>query len=206
VPRSPLTADKIRRPDLLFKEILRKGAQGLYSEIDENPQVFMRALVLAVDVDGGKLENPDGRGSISHELSGRKIEFNARIGPENPPGSIKARVITEGYDKFSDDDEAKIFWPLFPETLSIPVKPGEHVYVVFEDVSMQHGLWISKVAGHEGVNFARGKEFYKETNSSSKFEKFDDTKGSNEKKYNEDQDSGENKQTKKLVNSFEDLK
>jgi hypothetical protein len=204
--RNPLTQDKLRRPHLLFNEILRKGAQGLYSEIDENPKIFLRALVLAVDVEGGKLENPDGKGSVSHEINGKNVEFDARVGPKNPPGSVKARIITDGFDKFSDDAETKIFWPFFPESLSISIKPGEHTYVIFEDVSMQHGLWICKVSGHEGVNYARGKEFYKEQHDSSIFEKFDDTKGSTEKKYTEDQDSSENKQKGKLLSNFGDFK
>jgi len=40
------------------------------------------------------------------------------------------------------------------------VKPGEHVYVIFEDSEFKHGLWINKVAGHEGVNLVVGQSQY----------------------------------------------
>ena len=152
--------DRFRRPELMFKEFIRKGAQGLFREMNDPGQFLYRALVVAVDVEGGLLENPDGSGTINHEINGQKFSVEAKLGPKNPPNSIKARIISDGIDKFSADDNLRVFWPFFPEFISIPAKPGEHVYVLFEDSRQQHGLWVSKVPGHVGVNYAPGESFF----------------------------------------------
>lgn len=155
-----LNRDKFRRPELFLSELLRKSAQGKLSERDDNSRVFYRALVVAVDVVGGRLENPDGQGTLSHVVGGRSIDVPATIGPRNPQNSVKARILTDGADQFIQDDRLRVFWPMFPEHVSVPVKPGEHVYVLFEDEGSQHGLWFSKVSGHEGVNIAPGQSTY----------------------------------------------
>lgn len=145
--------EKFRRPELFLAELLRKSATGQLLEQSSNVQLLFRATVLAVDVEGGKLENPDGAGS----LSSAGTSYAATVGPENPRNSVKARVISEGFDKFISDDGLRTFWPLFPaDHISIPVKPGEHVYVIFEDRSFEHGLWICRIPGHEGANVFKG--------------------------------------------------
>jgi len=156
----PLNRDRFRRPELLFFDFLRKGAQGLFRLKDEVVPFLFRAEVLAVDTEGGNLENPTSNGSIEHVINGNKVKIDAKLGPNNPANSIKARVLTDGLDKFSNDENLKVFWPFFPESVSISVKPGEHVYVVFEDSSQTHGLWLTKVPGHEDLNFAEGSSFY----------------------------------------------
>lgn len=195
---NPFNRDRFRRPEVIFQEILRKGAQGAYREKDENIPVLYRATVLAVDTEGGLLENPDANGSVEHTIGNKKLSVKAKIGPKNPPNSIKARIITDGLDKFLNDENLRVFWPFFPDNISVPVKPGEHVYVIFEDTHQQHGLWISKVAGHVGINYAPGQEFYGSDSSLS--QKFDDTKGvsSDEKKYNKDEDAAETKPGNRL--------
>lgn len=154
------TRDKFRRPELFLSEILRKGSQGLYSERDENSRVFYRALVVAVDVVGGRLENPDGSGRLTHVIDGRDVDVPATVGPPNPQNSVKARVITAGADQFITNDRLRVFWPFLPEHVSVPIKPGEHVYVMFEDEGFDHGLWVTKVPGHEGVNFVAGQSTF----------------------------------------------
>lgn len=198
--------DKFRRPELLLNEFLRKGAQGRFREKDEGVPFLYRALVLAVDVEGGKLENPDAAGSVSHNVNGKKYSVDARTGPKNPPNSIKARILTDGLDKFAADENLRVFWPFFPENIAVPVKPGEHVYVTFEDSHQLHGLWITKVPGHNGVNYAPGKTFYKATEDGQLASKFDDSRGvadsSTEKKYDKDEDAAETKPGNKLSSLF----
>lgn len=198
------TRTKIQRPEILFNEFIRKGAQGAFRERDENVPVIFRALVIAVDVEGGKLENPDGSGQLSHDVDGKKYDVPARIGPKNPPNSIKARLLTDGLDKFVTDDNLRVFWPFFPENVSIPVKPGEHVYVMFEDEGYLHGLWVSKVAGHVGVNYSPGKLFYKQSDSGNLSGKFDDTRSAteDEKKYEKDEDAAETTSGNRLSSLF----
>lgn len=200
---SDFSRDRFRRPELFFQEVIRKNVVG-DREANDN-QFLFRALVVAVDVEGGNLENPDSSGGVEHNVSGKKFNVQARVGPSNPPNSIKARLLTDGFDKFSSDDNLKVFWPFFPENMSIPIKPGEHVYVLFEDASQQHGLWTSKVAGHVGVNYAPGSSFFVEQDGSNLSDKFSDTKGlssSNSKKFDTDESAAETKRTDKLSSLF----
>lgn len=152
-----LTKDRLLRPELFFTDILRDSALG---KNDEAAPFLMRALVVAVDTVGGKLENPDGSGKSQQTIDGKSYDVVATSGPPNPRNSIKARLITDAVDQFLDDDHLRVFWPFFPETDYIPVKPGEYVYVVFEDVHKEHGLWISKVPGQENMNFFPGQKSF----------------------------------------------
>ena len=166
---------KFLHPELFLSELLKKSAQGKFQERDESINFLYRAIVVAVDTVGGQLENDSGDGSISHEVNGKKITINAQVGPKNPRNSIKARLITEGLDQFSSDDELRVFWPFFPEHLSLPIKPEEHVYVLFEDNKFQHGLWISKLPGHENVNFFEGQKSFNSAPEQPLTSKFNDT-------------------------------
>jgi hypothetical protein len=173
---SPLSREKFRKPELFLSDLLKKGAQGQFYERDENVPFLYRAAVLAIDVIGGKLENPDGAGVVTHNVNGQNIDVPANIGPKNPKNSIKARIVSDGFDQFTGDDELRVFWPFFPEHMSVPVKIGEHVYVIFEDEHHEHGLWISKVPGHEGLNLYKGKDSYGKDKEDSLANKFDDSK------------------------------
>lgn len=148
-------------PEKLLADVIRKGAQGRYLERHENPTVFYRATVVAVDVEGGRLENPEASGEVVHD--GKK--FAARHGPRNPQNSVKARILTNGLDQFSGEDSLRVYWPFFGEHAAVPVKPGEHVYVFFEDEDCQHGIWINRVPGHEGANFFKGDSAFKQDQS-----------------------------------------
>lgn len=202
----PFDREKFRRPELLFKEFLRKGAKGAFKENSDATTFLLRALVIAVDVEGGLLENPSGSGKVSHTVDGKNFDVDAKIGPENPQNSIKARILTDGFDKFSTDENLKVFWPFFPENISIPVKPGEHVYVLFEDSQQQHGLWVSKVAGHSGVNYVPGSDFYKAQQIAPLANRFDHLKDvkTQEKKFDKDSDAAETKPGNRLSSLFEE--
>lgn len=203
--REPFSRDRFRRPERFFDEFLRKGVKGLFVERGENVPVIYRALVVGVDTEGGKLENPDGSGKVPHKIDDKKFDAPARVGPENPPNSIKARVLTDGLDRFYLDDDLRVFWPFFPDTHAIPVKPGEHVYVMFEDSQRTHGLWISKVSGHTGVNYAPGDKFYEDSDSGNLVGLFPDSssaQGSQQTDVNTDSDAGETKSGDKLSSLF----
>lgn len=187
--------DKFRRPEIFLAELLQKSARGKFRETDENVPVLYRAIVYAVDVLGGQLENPDGNGEVQHELaSGTTFRSPANVGPKNPKNSIKARIITDGFDQFLGDSKLRVFWPLFPEQAQVPIKPGEHVYVMFEDTKFLHGLWLGKLPGHEGVNFVPGSPQFQTPDDDTLTSKFDDSAsaaGSDQKKYNTDIDVSE---------------
>ncbi len=156
MPRDMQGRERFQRPELFLSDLLKRAARGAFVERDESPALFFRALVVAVDTVGGALENDDGSGSVTHDRGGRGTTFPAVVGPRNPRGSLKARILSDGYDQFVSDDRLRVFWPLFPEHSSLPVKPGEHVYVMFEDADREHGLWVAKVSGHEDVNLYLG--------------------------------------------------
>lgn len=174
-----IARDSFRRPELLFIDLLRKSFQGSYLEKDEKLPFLYRALVIAVDIKGGMLENPDANGSVTHNINGKKLSVNAKLGPTNPPSSIKARLLN-GKDRFTDDSNLRIFWPFFPQNLSVPIKPGEHAYVIFEDSYMRHGLWICKVSGHDDINYSPGENYYKLFNNSNLSNQANENKPSND--------------------------
>lgn len=196
-----MNRDKFLRPDLIVSQLLKKEIQGTIKERDDIDSPFLRALVIAVDVEGGKLENPDGAGSVEHEVDGRSFSVPANVGPENPRNSIKAKMISNGLDKFLADDSLRVFWPFFPEHLQVPIKPGEHVYVVFEGGDMDHGLWFSKIPGHENLNYFRGRDSFKERESLA--EKFPDNPPSQDVQLNTDSASTESKIGDRLSSLFE---
>lgn len=200
--------DKFRRPEQFFAEIMRKGIQGRFHEKDQSVPVLHRALVLAIDVIGGKLQNPDGNGSVDHETSaGKTFTTKAIIGPINPKNSVKARILSDGFDQFLGDSNLRVFWPFFPEHMSVPIKPGEHVYIIFEDANYEHGLWLSKVPGHEGMNFFPGQSSYETYDADTLSNKFPDTSNASEKKFVTDEEAGESGiKDGRLKDLYDDLK
>lgn len=116
-----------------------------------NSNFLYRVLVTKVDLVGGKLEGPD-------------TEIRKDESP-NPKGSIQGRMITGGADRATPEKELPVFWPLFPFDL-MPVKEGEHVYVIFEDNNNRtHGLWVSRAPDNfkiEQLNLVPGEKKYKD--------------------------------------------
>jgi hypothetical protein len=157
-----LSNEKYRRPSIAFQDILRKGSGGVYREKGEYSAFMFRAVVIAVDTIGGRLETPTGK---PHKKSGDKwVEGGKELeeivreakgpplakysivpnkGPVNPANSIKARIISNNMDQFISDDDLRCYWPMFPGISNISA--GEMVYVVFEDEDFTHGLWLAKV-------------------------------------------------------------
>jgi hypothetical protein len=113
-------------PDRVLSNLLKDYVEG---NLDDYAVLF-RAAVVAVDHVGGKLAGPNT--SFPNE-------------PPNPRNSIRARIITNGLDRDTEEDRLTVFWPLFPHDI-MPVKEGEHVYVIFEDNNEKtHGLWIARI-------------------------------------------------------------
>ena len=148
--------DWFRRPEMLLAKVLDEASR------DEPERLYRRAVVVAVDLEGGKLQNPDAAGSVKVTLrDGSQRSYNATVGAANPRGAVKARILTDGFDRLLDDKSLRIYWPMFPQDLSgTPVTPGEHVYVMFEGEGTANGVWISRVAGQESANSFEGKDSY----------------------------------------------
>lgn len=164
------TQEKYKRPELFLQELLRKYAKGQLLDTTSNVQPFMKAIVLAIDLDGGNLSNPDAVGSVTVG----KTTFRAQVGPRNPANSIKARVISKGFDRFFTDAETRVFWPMVQnDHISVPIKPGEHVTVIFEDQHYEHGLWLFKASGHEGPNFSEGAASFSQVSQTNAMDAFE---------------------------------
>ena len=126
--RRPIRPREIENPERIQYNLLSDYIDG---NLDDN-QFLYRAAVIAIDQVGGALSND--------------------TEPPNPKNSIKARVITDAYDAHTDDDNLTIFWPLFPFDV-MPLKEGEHVYVIFEDPSTkEHGLLLTRIPEPHKVN------------------------------------------------------
>lgn len=177
--------DRWRRPETFFADLINKSVSGELLTREENPQVWHRAVVVAVDVIGGMLQNPQGQGTVTHIIDGAAKEINATFGPRNPRNSVKARKITNQVDRFVDEKDLQIYWPMMGEHDSLPVKPGEMVYVTYEDQNFVHGLWFGKVAGQDNVNYSDAYASYQEeSNSSNLASKFGDVQKPSEQKLN----------------------
>lgn len=150
--------DWYRRPEIILGDLIVRAARGEGSSY----RGYRRAAVVAVDVEGGLLQNRDGTGGIDVvDRTGRSRHFPAIVGPENPRCSVKARVLTDGLDRLLSDDDLRVFWPLLsPDQLSTPVSPGEHVYVFFEGAGMDHGVWVARVPGQDSANSFQGSDSY----------------------------------------------
>lgn len=163
--------ERVRRPEIVLGEMLRSYAKGdIGSGID---RVLYRAVVLAVDDVGGMLSGPTSSTSTVDGVGvdGRKRSYSRMPGPLNPRGSVKALVIDGALDSFSDEDSARILWPFFPtDQMALPVSPGEHVYSLFEDINMEHGLWVCRVSGHDGPNVSPGSDFFLSSDGSRRLE------------------------------------
>lgn len=157
VPKGP---DWYRRPELALAGLFQATMRGELG--NQRGLRLFRAVVLAVDDIGGRLQNPNAVGSVESLMhDGTRRKFTALVGPTNPRGSIKARILSDGLDRLSGDDAVRVFWPLFSdERLSMPIAPGEHVYIIFEDEMTEHGLWISRVSGHDNPNVFVGASSY----------------------------------------------
>lgn len=137
MPRKNITTRDIQNPNRILSNLINDYVDGTL----DYKRFLYRAVVVEIDHIGGVLEKD----------------------PPNPKNSIKARVISDGFDSFTPDEDLQIFWPLFPFDV-MPIKQGEHVYVIFEDEMRQVGLWITRIPEPKNVdspNLTPGSKKYK---------------------------------------------
>lgn len=139
-----------RRPLIVLSDLLNNELGGQYVKKSDYVPFMFRALVYAVDLQGGRLSNPDGVTSapITQTVRVNNVESTYTAIPTysdvpNPPDALRARIIIDNTDIFFNDSDLRTYWPLFPG-LQAP-SPGQLVYVVFEDRDKSHGLWLANV-------------------------------------------------------------
>lgn len=137
--RKPIRSKEVQNPERILSNMLQDYVNG---SLDDSTFLY-RASVVAVDQIGGALETT----------------------PQNPKNSIRARVITNARDKDVADEDLTVFWPIFPHDI-MPVKEGEHVYVIYEDAAVKrHGLWFCRIpepATTDNPNLTLGAQKYQD--------------------------------------------
>lgn len=198
------TREKFRRPELILGDLLKSAAKGHLLDQETNVPFLFRAIVLAVDTVGGQLENATGTGTVSvKEKTGSVVSYKATVGPKNPKNSIKAKIISDGFDQFFSKDEIRTFWPFFGDHLSFPIKQHEHVYVFFEDKDFEHGLWLTKVSGHENLNFFNGTDSFTYKRVSA-IDNFDDSRVQASERFKDEDYVSDSSQKQNLNDLFGD--
>lgn len=129
-------------PERIMDNLINDYLEGALTAYD----FLFRAVVYKVDKKGGQLAKD----------------------PPNPKNSIVAKIITAGMDSGTPEKDLPVFWPIFPYD-GLPIKEGEHVYVLFEDAyNKNHGLWLTRIPESlktDKTNLTLGFEKYKEEKS-----------------------------------------
>lgn len=133
------------------------------------PSAFVRAIVTDV------LTNPAQKGNTRKTIS----EYAGKVaGDENlkhlPRNSVVVKILSNGESKTNGGDDGEVIcYPFFSSHFSMPVKPGEEVWVMFEEYNPPGrsaiGYWISRIHGPrhvEDVNYAYNRRTYKTSTSS----------------------------------------
>ena len=121
-----------------FEDLRRRVSRGrriLYSavvtEFITNPAVFSDTELESLKIGDMAVQNP---------------QYIDKM----PRNSIFARLISDGRGR--SQKNSQIFYPFFSPHLSMPVKAGEQVWVIFETPSASLGYWISRKATNLAVD------------------------------------------------------
>lgn len=104
------------------------------------PSTFVRYIILEVITDPGAIDKTK-LSHYEHTLGVSNIA-QAAVAPRN---SIIARPVMNGAESGM---KAMVLYPFFPPHLSLPAKPGEHVWVMFENpdaTSTEIGYWMCRI-------------------------------------------------------------
>ena len=112
----------------------------------ENP--FQRVIVLETLTDPAALATKYAH--IKNNIIATLVGKIAKSGELNtlPRNSIIAQVVA-GASNRSPAPSASIFFPFFSSHMCMPIKPGEHAWVMFEEydrhIESRHGFWLSRI-------------------------------------------------------------
>jgi hypothetical protein len=115
---------------------------------------FQRAVVVSVAITNGDQEIIQSAGNLGLKITNEFIV----------PNTIIARRITNGAD--DNGTSAGIFYPFFSSHMSMPVKPGETVWVIFDTPDVSAGYWMSRVHGStisENINYTHSDRSFTST-------------------------------------------
>lgn len=106
---------------------------------------------------------------------------NASLLTVAPYNSVIARLVSDAADK--RNQTPSIFYPMFSH-IHQPIKPGERVWVMFEDPDMSRdiGFWVSRVVERSDIddpNFTHADRAFIDQQSPSTIDRFDLSKSGN---------------------------
>jgi hypothetical protein len=145
--------------------------QNRYNTVRGNqlnlPPVFQRWVVLETVFDPNiitldKIKELEG---LHGEIRNREFAIDKTL----PRNSILARPVYKSADGDITYAKTNLFlYPLFPSALSMPCKPGEHVWVMFESLTQRQilGYWVCSIVGSghvDDVNHSHHPREYDET-------------------------------------------
>lgn len=113
-----ITEDDLSNPSGILSNLLNDYIERRFDQ----DVAIKKAVVVSVDLVGGQLSSEEE--------------------PLNPKNSIKAKVLDDGIVALSIED-IPVFWPMFSHD-TMPIKPGEHVYVIYDSIEGRSGVWISR--------------------------------------------------------------
>jgi len=123
--------------DHVFNERVMYGDQTSSST---TKPTFVRMIILEVISDPATLDAVK-ISHFEHDLGVANIA-HATIAPRN---SVIARPVFHGNGAA---DNVMVLWPFFPPHMQFPAKPGEHIWVMFEDPNAPNkeiGYWLFRV-------------------------------------------------------------
>jgi hypothetical protein len=119
-----MASRKITRDDLTNPSGILGKLINDYIERRFDPQPPLRkVVVIDVDLVGGQI-TPEGE-------------------PLNPKNSILAKLLDDS-DNTGTDSDYQTFWPMFPHD-TMPIKPGEHAYVMSDSFRDRSGVWVCRI-------------------------------------------------------------
>jgi len=139
----------------VYKEngMLRSALNSISSNVINLNPVFLRYVVEEV-IFSPKILNDDELSNINQRIGyiDNILYAKGKILPRN---TIIAKEIRDvNRDNDTRAAKSRILLPFFSSHLAMPCKPGEHVWVIYEDVMNQHGLgyWVSRVVGFDHID------------------------------------------------------
>ena len=122
-----------------YEEVMHKRA--VFGAEDGNMPVFLRYVILDVIHDPTVIDKV--KLSYYEHVMGVSNIAMASVAPRN--SIIARRVLHAGS---SASEKVMVLYPFFPPHLSFPAKPGEHVWVMFENPTAsahEIGYWMSRI-------------------------------------------------------------
>jgi len=135
-----------RRPDGTSHNDASEQFGDLRRRLSRSRRILYSAVVTEFITNPGIFSDDEAESLKVGEMSVQNPQYVDKM----PRNSILARLISDG--KGRSQKKPQIFYPFFSPHLSMPVKTGEQVWVIFETPDASLGYWISRKATNLSVD------------------------------------------------------